>query len=86
MRCHDQTPINSGTGDRQNLAIETALARCFVVTSGGPGTGKTTTVLKILERLVSEPGGEKLRIARPLRLAKPRSAYKKRSGPTSEMF
>jgi exodeoxyribonuclease V alpha subunit len=63
MRCQDQTPISSGRGDRQDLAIETALARRFVVISGGPGTGKTTTVLKILERLVSAPGGEKLRIA-----------------------
>jgi exodeoxyribonuclease V alpha subunit len=63
IRCQDQTPINSGTVDLQDLAIKTALARRFVVISGGPGTGKTTTVLRILERLVSEPGGEKLRIA-----------------------
>jgi exodeoxyribonuclease V alpha subunit len=48
IRCQDQTPINPGTGDLQELAIETALARRFVVISGGLGTGKTTTVLRIL--------------------------------------
>jgi exodeoxyribonuclease V alpha subunit len=57
-----ETPLQPEKGDLQGLAIQTALARHFVVISGGPGTGKTTTVLKILERMVSEPGGEKLRI------------------------
>jgi exodeoxyribonuclease V alpha subunit len=61
-RCQGKTPTNPGTGDLQELAIETALARRFLVISGGPGTGKTTTVLRILERIVSEPGGERLRI------------------------
>jgi exodeoxyribonuclease V alpha subunit len=63
MRSDSQTPAARRTGDLQELAIETALARRFVVISGGPGTGKTTTVLKILERMVSQPGGENLRIA-----------------------
>jgi exodeoxyribonuclease V alpha subunit len=62
-RCDGQTQADPGTGDLQDLAIETALARRFVVISGGPGTGKTTTVLRILERMVSQPRGEKLRIA-----------------------
>ncbi len=62
-RCDETTPINSKINDFQQLAIETALARRFLVISGGPGTGKTTAVLKILERMVSQPGGEHLRIA-----------------------
>jgi len=57
-----ETSADPGTGDLQELAIQTALVRHFLVISGGPGTGKTTTVLRILERMVSEPGGEKLRI------------------------
>lgn len=63
MRCQAQSPAKPGTGDLQDAAIEAAFTRRFVVISGGPGTGKTTTVLRILQRLVSEPGGEKLRIA-----------------------
>ncbi len=61
-RCDSKTPLSPPTGDLQELAIQTALARRFVVISGGPGTGKTTAVLKILERMVSQPGGENLRI------------------------
>ncbi len=49
--------------DLQKLAIETALTRRFVVISGGPGTGKTTTVLKVLRRMVNAPDGRHLRIA-----------------------
>jgi exodeoxyribonuclease V alpha subunit len=63
MRCEDAAPSQKGVRDLQELAIKTALARRFVVISGGPGTGKTTTVLKILRRIVDKPGGEKLRIA-----------------------
>jgi exodeoxyribonuclease V alpha subunit len=62
LNADHETPLQPGRGDLQGLAIQTALTRHFVVISGGPGTGKTTTVLKILERMVSERGGEKLRI------------------------
>lgn len=54
---------NSAGSDPQELAVETAQSRQLTVISGGPGTGKTTTVVRILARLLSEPGGESLRIA-----------------------
>lgn len=52
----------SGT-NWQRLAAATALLRTLSVISGGPGTGKTTTVTKILLLLRQQPGGERLRIA-----------------------
>jgi exodeoxyribonuclease V alpha subunit len=38
----------SATRDEQRLAAEVAVRRSLCVISGGPGTGKTTTVVKIL--------------------------------------
>jgi exodeoxyribonuclease V alpha subunit len=47
---------------RQRLAAETAVRRRFAVVAGGPGTGKTTTVARILallfEQAPAEPVGE----------------------------
>ena len=63
QRCTGSAPVAASGGDLQQHAIETALARRFVVISGGPGTGKTTTVLKILERMAGGPDGEHPRIA-----------------------
>lgn len=40
--------------DRQKLAAAVALVNRFCVISGGPGTGKTTTVYKILSLLVEQ--------------------------------
>ena len=62
-RCDATGEAPQSADDMQQVAVETALARRFVVISGGPGTGKTTTVLKILERMTGAQGGENLRIA-----------------------
>jgi exodeoxyribonuclease V alpha subunit len=47
----------------QKLAAATAVLRRFCVISGGPGTGKTTTVVKILALLAEQVRGDRLAIA-----------------------
>lgn len=50
--------------DWPRLAALTVLLRSFVVVTGGPGTGKTTTVARIIALLLEQQAGEgKLRIA-----------------------
>lgn len=49
--------------DWQKVAALAALWKEFCVISGGPGTGKTFTVVKILALLLEQAKGEKLRIA-----------------------
>ena len=39
--------------DKQELAVQLAAAHPFFILTGGPGTGKTTTVLRILGHLLS---------------------------------
>ena len=53
----------SGPEDAQRIAAETAVRRRFTVISGGPGTGKTTVVVKILALLAMQ--AEVLEIERP---------------------
>ena len=48
---------------RQKEAAMVALQRQFCVISGGPGTGKTSTVVRILALLLEQEGGRKQRIA-----------------------
>ncbi|MBL3598660.1 MAG: exodeoxyribonuclease V subunit alpha [gamma proteobacterium endosymbiont of Lamellibrachia anaximandri] len=53
------------TGDEidwQKQAAAAAVLRQLSVISGGPGTGKTTTVMRLLALLRQQPGGEALRI------------------------
>ena len=49
--------------DWQRVAAFTALMKKFCVISGGPGTGKTTTVATILALLLEQASLERLRIA-----------------------
>ena len=47
----------------QALAVALAAMRQFVVISGGPGTGKTTTVIKILAFLLSQQPSMRIKLA-----------------------
>jgi exodeoxyribonuclease V alpha subunit len=55
--------VGADTTDWQKAAVATAILRPLTIISGGPGTGKTTTVLRLLALLRQQPGGEALRIA-----------------------
>lgn len=57
-------PTPMATPDWQQLAATTAVLNRFAIVSGGPGTGKTTTVLKILALLL-EQGCQRLVLAAP---------------------
>ncbi|HEX6591744.1 MAG TPA: exodeoxyribonuclease V subunit alpha [Moraxellaceae bacterium] len=48
--------------DRQRLAALLAQFRALTLVSGGPGTGKTTTVVKMLALLQAQAGSKPLRI------------------------
>lgn len=52
-----------GRAGTQAGAIEAAATNALTIISGGPGTGKTTTVLHILARLLQKSGNERLRVA-----------------------
>ncbi len=54
---------NTEVPDRQKLAAAVAALRRFCVISGGPGTGKTSTVVRILAALQSQSGEKPLRMA-----------------------
>ena len=53
----------SGEINGQQVAAMIAVLRSLCVISGGPGTGKTSTVVKILALLIEQVGGKKLAIA-----------------------
>ena len=56
-------PQADGGTDWQRIAALAAVSRRFAVISGGPGTGKTSTVVKVLALLIEQAAGEKCRIA-----------------------
>jgi len=51
--------------DWQKLASALAVSRRFAVISGGPGTGKTTTVVKVLALLLEQNPSLQIRLAAP---------------------
>jgi exodeoxyribonuclease V alpha subunit len=56
-------PARPTRGGTQEAAVEAAVGNELTIICGGPGTGKTTTVLHILARLLQQPGNERLRVA-----------------------
>ncbi len=51
--------------DQQQFAVELAVSRQFTVISGGPGTGKTTSVIHILSTLLSQQADMRIALAAP---------------------
>ena len=51
--------------DPQMLAVALAASRPFVAISGGPGTGKTTTVIKVLAMLLTQQPEMRIKLAAP---------------------
>jgi len=56
-------PPDSDAPDWQRAAALAALSGRLTVISGGPGTGKTTTVARILALMIEQAGGNALHIA-----------------------
>jgi exodeoxyribonuclease V alpha subunit len=55
----------SGALDHQALAAAAVLRNRFTVISGGPGTGKTTTIARILALLIEADGACRIQLAAP---------------------
>jgi exodeoxyribonuclease V alpha subunit len=57
--------VQDGETDWQKVAAAIAVSRRFAVISGGPGTGKTTTVVKVLTLLLEQKPGLHIALAAP---------------------
>jgi len=66
-KSRESAPTKKKRIDLQEVAAAKAVSSNFTVITGGPGTGKTRTVMTILQLLLDQAGGDKLRI----RLAAP---------------
>ena len=58
-------PFGEAPGDRQKLAALLAITRRLAIITGGPGTGKTSTVIKILNILLEKDPGLEVRLVAP---------------------
>ncbi|RKZ79079.1 MAG: exodeoxyribonuclease V subunit alpha [Candidatus Parabeggiatoa sp. nov. 3] len=56
---------NNHTPNAQQIAAQTAVQRHFCIISGGPGTGKTSTIIKILALLLEQNRHLKIALAAP---------------------
>ncbi|MBA3528963.1 MAG: AAA family ATPase, partial [Propionibacteriaceae bacterium] len=61
-RLFGDQPLGASEPDRQRLASAVSALSWVTVVAGGPGTGKTTTVARLLALLMDQPG-PRLRIA-----------------------
>lgn len=61
----DRIARASGADSLQKRAIELAVTKALAIISGGPGTGKTTTVAQILECLLEEAPSLRIALAAP---------------------
>lgn len=66
--------------NEQKLAVALSVIRRFAVISGGPGTGKTTTVINILAVLLSQSADTRIALAAPTGKAAARMMDSIRSG------
>ena len=57
--------VGDGQADWQKLAAALALRRRLLVVSGGPGTGKTTTVVNLLACLLAQQPDARIALAAP---------------------
>ena len=70
--------FNQQRPDWQRLAAAQAVRRRLAVISG-PGTGKTTTVVRLLAALLEQPGGERLAIGLAAPTGKAAAPWPRRS-------
>lgn len=60
-----QQAAAAGLDERQQKAVEVALSQRLLLLSGGPGTGKTSTVVQLLAALLRQQPGLRVQLAAP---------------------